>query len=113
MSYDPTHVKKIMGSISVYWINLDRCKDRKKRLEKILTECNINNTRICAVDGENLDGIDKEYNFNDKCSIYEIACAISHLKAIKKAFDDGNEWSLIIEDDVNFEYLQYHQLPLN
>eukprot|EP00986_Skeletonema_menzelii_P014690 scaffold10025_cov185-Skeletonema_menzelii.AAC.1 len=38
----------------------------------------------------------------------EAACTLSHLRAIKQAYDDGNEHALILEDDtqLSIDFLQ-------
>ena len=52
--------------------------------------------RINAVDGNDLNDELKEY----KSSKYEKACFLSHLKAIKTAYENGDDFALIGEDDL-------------
>ena len=56
-----------------------------------------NLTRIEAVDGNTLAD-------NDYLSKYEIACVLSHVKAIQTAYDNGLDEVLILEDDIYIDY---------
>jgi len=47
-----------------------------------------------------------------KINIFEIACTLSHLKAIKTAYDEGCDIAIIMEDDCNFDYIPFKTLPL-
>jgi GR25 family glycosyltransferase involved in LPS biosynthesis len=78
-------------------------------LQTELDRYQVVNTRIDAVDGNNidLDEYKKMYKINDKMNKYEVACALSHLKAIKMCYDQGLEYALILEDDANFDYFPY------
>ena len=42
----------------------------------------------------------------------ELGCSLSHLRAIKTAYDDGYPFALILEDDISFETLQYWKRSL-
>jgi GR25 family glycosyltransferase involved in LPS biosynthesis len=102
-------------NIPTYYINLDRCVERKnnliKEFKKFSPETKL--TRIKSVDGKLIKNntfinfIDKETQFLiTKQSNYtkgEIACTLSHLHAIKTAYNNGDDYALIIEDDVSLE----------
>ena len=78
---------------SCYYINLNRATSRKT-----IMECQYKNlTRIEAVDGNTLAD-------NDYLSKYEIACVLSHVKAIQTAYDNGLDEVLILEDDIYIDY---------
>jgi len=80
----------------IYYINLDRNLKRKEYMEN-----NYQNlTRISAIDGNS-------FNFEEKNGLnkYEIGCIQSHLKAIKRAYDDGCNEALIMEDDMMLEFI--------
>lgn len=111
-----THAKNIIGNIPIYYINLDRSEDRKKRIEKLFHDNHITNyKRIEAIDGKKLNMADYENKFvftKKNISIYEIACTLSHLKAIRQAYNDNCENALIMEDDCNFDYIKFKNLTL-
>ena len=100
----------------IYWINLDRSKDRKKWIEKIFKNMGINkHTRVSAVDGRKLGtynlSIPQEYYSNH--SINELACTSSHLKCIEKAYNNKDNVAIICEDDVCFSLLKAVGKSLN
>jgi GR25 family glycosyltransferase involved in LPS biosynthesis len=101
-------IKNIIDDIPIFYINLKRANDRKVLIEDILSKNNLIYERIDAIDGLNLNMVDlkKIYNFR-KISINEIACTLSHIKAIKTAYEKNLEYALIFEDDCSFEYLEF------
>ena len=69
----------------------------------ILNNINIPNIRISAIDGKNEDV--KSYvniEYERKLSNYEIACCLSHIKAINYLNNLEGEYFMICEDDVSF-----------
>jgi GR25 family glycosyltransferase involved in LPS biosynthesis len=108
------HIEKIIEDIPIYYINLNRSLDRKEKMEKILGDNNLKYKRIEAIDGRdlNLEEIKKNYLVNPKLNIFEIACALSHMKVIEEIINDGHEYALVFEDDCNFEYLKYKKEKL-
>jgi len=109
------HIKKIIGDIPIFYINLARSNDRRDKLEKTLNENDLKFTRIEAIDGNEIDveSIKSKYNVNPKMNKYEIACALSHYKAIEEVKTKKYDVALILEDDCNFEYIQYKTIPLS
>jgi GR25 family glycosyltransferase involved in LPS biosynthesis len=102
--------KQIISDIPIYYINLDRSEDRNKLINKQFDKYNITNvTRIQAIDGKelNMNNICKEYKLHKNLNKYTTACTLSHIKAVKKAYEDGCDLALIMEDDCNFDYLKY------
>jgi glycosyl transferase family 25 len=99
-----------INNIPIYWINLNRSEDRRKYFEKQLENYNINNhKRIEGVDGLCLDFDDYKNNIKENLSKSELGCTLSHIKAIKEAFGNNEEYVLIMEDDCNFEYLKFQK----
>ena len=104
------------NSIKKYYINLDRSTDRKESIEEEFRLYGITNyERVPACDGKNLKST-KEGDFgdikfkapNDKnSSVREIATTCSHIKAIKRAYDNGDELAIILEDDTKFTLMPY------
>ena len=113
--------QKINGISNILWINLDRSIERKMKLLEILDKVQVENTRIKAIDGkkENVfNYIIDDNNLIDfntkKLSNGEIACCLSHIKAIsyiKYIIENSNEininsdYVLILEDDIKVDYL--------
>lgn len=91
-------------SYNLYYINLDRSVERRYFMEKQFKENNISYVRIPAIDGDNIN-----INYINRCtkkiSKNEIGCTLSHILAIKKAFDDNCEIAVICEDDINFSLI--------
>jgi GR25 family glycosyltransferase involved in LPS biosynthesis len=77
-------------------------------MELILNNINILNHRIEAIDGNNLNSI-KLNNINKKkeMSKYEIACCLSHIKAINYLNNLSGNYFMICEDDISIENLYY------
>ena len=92
--------------IPILYINLDRSKDRKKLMEKQLPLVSDNYQRVSAIDGKKIDNIErgvvngiKYFNEYTELSPAVLACTMSHIKAIKTAYDKGYKNALILEDD--------------
>ena len=105
--------KEQFKGIPIYYINLDRSPIRKERIEKHLAKYGVKSTRISAIDGKNaqcgeMDGVSYHCEFL-LMKQAEIACTLSHLKAIRRAYNDGHEYALILEDDVTFELVPFWQ----
>jgi GR25 family glycosyltransferase involved in LPS biosynthesis len=101
----------------IYIINLNRSIDRWLNIENELKAITPvpEYVRIEAVDGQNLvsksegmtlDGI-KYKNRLTHCTQSELACTLSHLKAIKMAYDAQLPYVLIVEDDAMFGLYKY------
>lgn len=102
--------EEILEDIPIYWINLAREKDRRAKMEQLLE--GLNNTRISAYDGDKLTEAEvRKYNqskqLDRNLTKYEIACALSHLKTLKKIYYDGHPYALVLEDDINFDYFPH------
>jgi inositol phosphorylceramide mannosyltransferase catalytic subunit len=86
----------------IVWINLDRSLTRRDHIQKLLKSINVPNTRIPAVDGKLIDG--SQYNrASNKMTNYEIACLLSHIKAITKLSQMTGDYFLVCEDDIVFD----------
>lgn len=107
----------IQGNKMIYpvlYINLDRSADRQESIEHILNKYRINYARISAVDGRTLnldlgdlkkvhssDGINYINYINEthNGTVMQVACTLSHLKAIKIAYDNNLNIVVIMEDN--------------
>ena len=116
-----TIVSNKLGNIPIYYINLDRSQDRLISMIDQIKLYNIQNiTRIEAIEGKNIDNIkegsiplyknvDIKFvnNYNKIESKAVLGCTLSHLKAIKTSYDNGDDISIIMEDDVNFSMVPF------
>jgi GR25 family glycosyltransferase involved in LPS biosynthesis len=81
----------------ILWINLDSSIHRRTNSENILKNIQIPNERISAVDGSKL--ILPTLTFERNISTYELACLLSHIKAISSLKNTNGDYFLICEDD--------------
>ena len=107
-------VNDYLGGIDIiYWINLDRSKERYKEMNEMFKDdvfANIPNKRISAADGklnpqQMYDKLVIKKKLVEKDTIY--GCLLSHLEAIKKFNDSKYNIALILEDDANLEFKKY------
>ena len=97
-----------MKTLNAYYINLNRSRDREivflKVHQQYKSNLNIQLHRIPAYDGNNLslynDVFIEPGNKDIKINNYEFACSASHIKAILQSYNNNDECSLIIEDDI-------------
>ena len=90
--------------IPIYWINLERSQDRRDHMKRELE--GYNNIRVEAIDCNNLTKNEiiqwnSQRKIKRKLTKNEIACALSHLKAIRQAYEDGCQYAIIVEDDIS------------
>lgn len=94
------------GDVCVYWINLNRSIERRNHMYFLFATYFINNKRIEAYDGKEIDtynNLDFEVT-NKNINNYEYCCTFSHLKSIKTAYDNGDKMAIISEDDLCLDY---------
>jgi GR25 family glycosyltransferase involved in LPS biosynthesis len=103
---------------NTYWINLDRCNDRKKNMELFFNKFHIKNKRISAIDGSIKDIFNNYVIFKDNKIIEkekncQLACLLSHLITIRGFYEnDPNDYCLILEDDIDFQVFFNYNLNL-
>ena len=109
--------------MQIYFINLDESTDRRNEFESVIRSLpsHLSSTitlkrirALTATDVESmqmngtfvLNGIDEVFDsdvthewWDKKYTSREVACTLSHLKAIQQAYHDGHESALIVEDD--------------
>ena len=108
------------NQIPVYYINMDKDIDRKEYMESQLPNHFERYYRIPGVNGKLIknrnhdivDGIEFFNEFNDN-SVSEIGCTLSHLLAIKTAYENGEEIACIMEDDVYMNLLNIQEESLD
>jgi GR25 family glycosyltransferase involved in LPS biosynthesis len=97
-----------------YWINLDKCADRREYMEAQFHKKEIDNYRISA---ETPDTIrDNQYTIKrneqsiNTTTPCEIACILSHLKAIARGYADGDPYFCVLEDDIEFINIDFKKM---
>ena len=101
--------------VPVYYINMDRSVDRRKFMENQFKLLNINSPiRIQGVPGDSLDNIlfgaygDISYAIEyTNLSPSEVGCTLSHLQAIKTAYENNEHVALILEDDASLSLVPF------
>lgn len=100
---------------SIYYINMDKNPERKIFMEEQLSKVTNNSKesnfqRIKGFNGfkinnkehDIIDGIEFVNGYPEMTKS-EIGCTISHLLAIKKAYEDGKDIAIISEDDTAYD----------
>jgi GR25 family glycosyltransferase involved in LPS biosynthesis len=101
----------LKGVDHLLWINLGRATERKREMEEILGLFpSLPRTRIEAVDAQCALPWANDSDIDDRASKYEIACCLSHLKAMDCAFNLEGEHFLILEDDISLRFFPFHSL---
>lgn len=107
----------------VYYINLDRCNDRRKYMDEQLQKNSISYTRISAVDKKNIKNIKEGtvdgYNYvnncirinNNTCS-GQLGCLFSHFKTYMQALKTNAEAILVFEDDLALDFINKWQITI-
>jgi GR25 family glycosyltransferase involved in LPS biosynthesis len=97
--------------MNIYYINLEKSKDRNERFLNDISDNNFNPFRIDAVSPETLPEIKKSSNYkNSFLKKTEDACMASHFKAIHTAYHNNEEYALICEDDAILDNIDYRKL---
>jgi GR25 family glycosyltransferase involved in LPS biosynthesis len=86
----------------VYWINLDRSRRRRERMEAALSARGVGAVRVPAIDGADRRAVHTVLRSRAPTPVVA-ACLASHLLAIQSAFRAGHEAALFLEDDASFE----------
>lgn len=99
----------INGIDIIYWINLDRSKDRRVLMEKILKNIKIQNKRIPASDGTLIPNIQSNFVTitpkNQSTGVY--GCLLSHLRTIQEFWGSTNNIALVLEDDISLDFMPF------
>lgn len=117
--------------LPIYYINLDRSKDRRELMEAMFRKLQLaNTTRISAYDvnrvrksmEEGLIRIENDVvlvepgnevawarRSQNRYDYKEGACTLSHLEAIRQSYSNGDPYMLILEDDalVSPKFVRY------
>ncbi len=82
--------------IPIYYINMDKSVDRNESMQEQFRVLGINGTRVPGVVGANITK-----PFSKYMTLNEQGCTLAHLKAIRTAYDNGDKYALILEDDIS------------
>ncbi len=98
---------KLENFPSVYYVSLEESKDRQENLERQFAEYGITPTAILSKRySESDDEITGK--FLDQMNGGTIGCVVSHLKAIRKWYEETDEdYAFFCEDDLSLETVQY------
>jgi glycosyltransferase involved in cell wall biosynthesis/GR25 family glycosyltransferase involved in LPS biosynthesis len=96
----------------IYYINLDKRRDREEHIQKEFARANIPHhkiTRFSAIDGESHTFTEQELNLFSKCSVRNTASGkkimanqLSHYSIFHDMLHKGYKKILILQDDVVF-----------
>jgi len=92
-----------IDTLPAFVINLDRRTDRWEHIEVEMSKIGIEITRVSAIDANSLD-FQRVYATlpMPHRTAPEVACAFSHLKALRMFLETDFEYGLIFEDDIVF-----------
>ena len=107
-----------MEDVPILYINLDRSKERKIRMEEQFKRYNIKNyKRVPAFDGRKLFSDSSlraktvELPKDMKQSSGEIGCSLSHLRAAEMALEIDAPYVLVMEDDIHLTFYERRAAP--
>ena len=96
----------------VYYLNLNKDMTRRHYMESQFKRNNIKATRIPAIYGKNSEnitnGVIQGMRFINDFDITrsELGCSLSHIIAIKKAYENNDEYAVILEDDTSIDLMK-------
>jgi GR25 family glycosyltransferase involved in LPS biosynthesis len=98
---------KLENFPSVYYVSLEECKDRQQNIESQFAEYGI--TPIPIISKRFAESDDEiTGKFLDQLNEGTAGCVISHLKAIRKWYEETDEdYAFFCEDDLSLETVQY------
>ena len=113
----------LVGLTQMYYINLDRCTQRRKYMETLVKHpifSGVNVERISACDGsrDNIDNFlefELPYEKSSEVTSLEYACTISHFRAIEAfSMTDSSKvpFALIVEDDLSLDFVPHWKRTL-
>jgi glycosyl transferase family 25 len=94
------------NQIPIFVINLDRSPERLKRMSARLSQLGLTYERVPAIDGKMIDNATRDrfnpkrswHNYNDS----DMACYLSHLKALGIIAEREVPRAIVLEDDASF-----------
>lgn len=115
MNFSSNNINYMEGIDIIYWINMEKSKDRKISMENMFTDDCFKNKkieRINAVNGNEVNVFDYLNITQKQKSNSEYGCLLSHLKTIHTFSDSPYNYALIMEDDITLDYKKYWKKSL-
>ena len=112
-----THSAMNRVGFQVLYINLARDATKRFFMERQFNRYKIQFERIEAIDGTSIFSdhgyiMGIEYKNNYRLSKKELACTLSHLKAIKHAYDKGMDKVVVMEDNISLTLIPFWKKTL-
>ncbi len=105
---DGIYIKNIIKNFPIKVVNLDRRPDRWESVSKKLNDCGITHMeRFSAIDGSKLEltpeirTLFRNNDFNFRQGV--VGCALSHIKLWKDLVESNNDYTIILEDDIELD----------
>ena len=103
----------LFENMGVYYVNLDRSRDRRRNIESMCQRHGINAERFSAVDGKLLDLEDPKYQkalqkikwwflIENRKNVGHFGCYLSHMSIFEKFLKTDKQYCFILEDDAEF-----------
>lgn len=96
----------------IVWINLESSINRFHAMNILLNSLTIPHTRIVAVDGKEGNFITQCKSLHRRITPLEMACCLSHIKAINTLRSLPGQFFMVCEDDISLENLCYFDITL-
>ena len=105
--------ESLFDNMAMYYINLDRSKDRRKSIEMMCSRHGLYPNRFPGVDGKLLDLDAPKYAnalkkikwwflIENKKNVGHFGCYLSHMSIFEKFLKTDKEYCFILEDDAEF-----------
>lgn len=104
--------EKINHIDHIVWINLESSINRFHAMNILLNSLTIPHTRIQAVDGKEENFILQCKSLHRKITPLEMACCLSHIKAIHTLKSLPGQFFMVCEDDISLENLCFFDITL-
>jgi GR25 family glycosyltransferase involved in LPS biosynthesis len=93
-----------------YWINVDKSIHRRQFMRDQFEKLEFETTRIEAYTPNDLKHFEIKKTKDCSSNDLEFACLLSHLKAIKKGYEDNEEYFIVCEDDIFIPEINFEKL---
>jgi len=105
--------ESLFDNMAIYYINLDRSRDRRNNIESMCQRHGLNPERFPAVDGKLLNLDDPKYQkalkkikwwflIENRKNVGHFGCYLSHMSIFEKFLQTDKQYCFILEDDAEF-----------